>query len=111
MKIPRKEKMVPLSELIDTSRKLRWLGVVDEQRHLEIYKVWPQAAGEAVARQTRPIRMRNDVLHIAVSSPAWLQELSLLKPTLLANLKKILGGQCPRDLRFNLSETDLRQGA
>lgn len=110
MKFPRRDKMIPLSELINTSRKLQWLGVVDEQRHLEVYKVWPQAAGESVARHTRPYKLKNNVLVVAVSSPAWLHELSLLKPTLLANLQKILGAQSPQDLRFNLSESDHPQG-
>jgi predicted nucleic acid-binding Zn ribbon protein len=101
----RTEKTSPLSEIIDSSRKLQWLGVVDEQRSLEIYKCWEEAAGPFVARHAKPVRVKNNVLILSVRSPAWLQELSLLKPELLANFSRLMGDKAPADLKLKLAET------
>jgi predicted nucleic acid-binding Zn ribbon protein len=104
----RREKLSTLGELISASPKLKFLGLVDEKRSLEIYQVWPVAAGPEAAANTRPLRLKRDTLHVAVRSAAWLQELTMLKPTLLSNLTKALGDQAPADIRFTLADFEIK---
>src|SRR6185369_8531771 len=51
-----------------------------------IWRVWADAVGPQVARRAQPVRLRGRTLLVAVSSAPWMQELQLLKRTILAEL-------------------------
>lgn len=47
-----------------------------EDASLELLKSeWIRVAGDLVAQHAQPVRLQNGVLHVAVSSHLWLQEL------------------------------------
>jgi hypothetical protein len=67
----------------------------------EITAVWPEAVGEAVARQAWPLRLgRDGTLHIATSSATWAFELDRLSPEIEERLGRLLGRSAPAALRF-----------
>jgi hypothetical protein len=67
----------------------------------ELVRVWPEAVGEAIARNAWPSRIARDgTLHVAVSSSAWAFELSQLAPAILPRLRAALGGAAPAAVRF-----------
>jgi hypothetical protein len=67
----------------------------------EITGVWPQAVGEAVARQAWPLRLgRDGTLHVATSSATWAFELDRLAPEIQERLTELLGPSAPAALRF-----------
>lgn len=51
-----------------------------------IWRVWADAVGPQIARRAEPIRLRGRTLLVAVSSAPWMQELQLLKRTVLGEL-------------------------
>ena len=69
----------------------------------EITAAWPQAVGEAVARQAWPLRLgRDGTLHVATSSATWAFELDRLSPEIGERLSALVGAAAPRKLRFRV---------
>lgn len=78
--------------------------ITDDIRAQRIAAEWTELVGAKIASRTRPDVVRDRVLHIDVSTSAWMHELSLLKPQLLAGLLERLGE--PRlfdDLKLKLA--------
>ena len=67
-----------------------------------ITSAWPQAVGEAVARQAWPLRIgRDGTLHVATTSATWAFELDRMAAEILERLGSHLeGGQPPAKVRF-----------
>ncbi|MGE0872693.1 MAG: DUF721 domain-containing protein [Kofleriaceae bacterium] len=79
-------------------------GISNELRAERLTAEWTELVGARVAQRTRPDGVFDRVLVIEVASSAWLHELTLLKPQLLAGLLSRLGE--PRlfdDVRFKLA--------
>jgi Dna[CI] antecedent, DciA len=67
----------------------------------KVVQAWPGAVGEGVARNAWPARIASDgTLHVHTSSAAWAFELTQLAPTVLGQLRAVLGSGTPRALRF-----------
>lgn len=62
--------------------------------------VWPDVVGPEVARRTRPTHVRDGILFVVTRTSSWAQELTFLKPHLLAGLNARLGAEVIRDIRF-----------
>ena len=65
-----------------------------------VQAAWPQAAGEAVARQAEPVSERDGEVTIACRTATWAQELDLLQDRLRARLNEELGEPAVKSLRF-----------
>ncbi len=69
-----------------------------------VQRLWTQAAGETVARESEPSAERDGVVTVTCRSAVWAQELDLLSAELLEQLNQELGGppEAPavRSLRF-----------
>ena len=63
---------------------------------------WSEAAGPALAEQTRVGRLRRGVLEIVVANSMLMQELTFTKARLLSRLQQLEPEQKIRDLRFQL---------
>jgi predicted nucleic acid-binding Zn ribbon protein len=70
-----------------------------------IWRVWEGAVGAQIARRAQPIRLRGKTLLVAVSSAPWMQELQLLKRTILTELNARLATPLIGDLFFVLAAT------
>lgn len=69
----------------------------------ELAAAWPEAVGEAIARNAWPARLgRDGTLHVATSSAAWAFELTQLAPAIEGRLRDRLGERAPGRLRFAL---------
>ena len=69
----------------------------------EITAAWPEAVGDAVARQAWPLRLgRDGTLHVATSSATWAFELDRLSPEIAERLAAVLGSPAPAKLRFRV---------
>ena len=58
----------------------------------EVQRVWPDAAGAAIARAAAPVSERGGVVTIACSASVWAQELDLMAPLLIERLNAAIGG-------------------
>lgn len=65
----------------------------------EVQRVWPDAAGAAVAREAAPASERGGVLTVVCSSSVWAQELDLMAPLVLERLNAALRNGEVRRLR------------
>jgi hypothetical protein len=69
---------------------------------LALVKAWDEAVGEQVARRSRPSRLKGATLHVKVASSAWMHELQLLAPVILAKLAERPALARVKELRFEL---------
>ncbi len=64
---------------------------------------WPRLVGDQIAAVTEPLSVTADgVLFVAVRTHAWMSELSLLEPELLASLNRREGRPPVRKIRWQL---------
>jgi hypothetical protein len=89
-------------------RILKTRGLEGRLHEYRILGVWGRAVGPAIARHAEPRDFRGGKLSLVVDSPAWMQQLSLLKPELIEKLNSELGRETVRDLALKLGELELR---
>jgi predicted nucleic acid-binding Zn ribbon protein len=68
----------------------------------QLADVWAAAAGEPLARQSRPGKIRRGTLEITVTNSTIMQEFTFQKQTILATLGQKLPDAKIRDLRFRV---------
>jgi predicted nucleic acid-binding Zn ribbon protein len=72
------------------------------QADADFAAAWQAAAGETLARYTRPGRLRRGLLEITVGNSTIIQELTFQKQRILADLQGQLPTARIRDLRFRI---------
>jgi predicted nucleic acid-binding Zn ribbon protein len=76
---------------------------LDPDGHFDLVRavqMWPEVVGETIARRTEIAEIKFHVAIVKVSSPIWIQELTLMKPQILERMRSALGNDSVRDLRF-----------
>jgi predicted nucleic acid-binding Zn ribbon protein len=79
-------------------KQLAGSGLAERLREVEIWRLWPEVAGPAVALRAQPLRIINGTLTIAVSSAAWMQELRFLVTMMKDKLNDRLGAELIREI-------------
>jgi predicted nucleic acid-binding Zn ribbon protein len=69
--------LVPLSDSLGLSSDIQ-LG--------QLRKNWPSIVGAPNARNTKPLSLRNGILTISVSSPAWMAQARYYTSTFIGNI-------------------------
>ena len=78
-------------------------GISDEVRAGRLVTEWSDLVGPKIAQRTRADGVTDRMLWVEVATSAWLHELNLLRPQLLAGLRERLGEPALfDDLRFRL---------
>lgn len=79
-------------------------GITDQVRAGRVHTEWTELVGARIAQRTRPEGVFDRVLWVEVATSAWLHELNLLRPQLVASLRERLGEPAVFDeLRFRLA--------
>ncbi len=65
----------------------------------EVQRIWPQAAGDALAAAARPTAERDGVITLSCRSAVWASELDLLSNELVGRLNEALERPAVRGLR------------
>ena len=78
-----------LSESLD--RVARAIGVGDSSVMTIVFRNWEAAVGPAVAEHARPLSLRDGVLVVGVSEPAWATQLRFLAADILTRLEEAAG--------------------
>lgn len=65
----------------------------------DVQRVWPGAAGPAIAREAHPVSEREGTLTLRCTSAVWMQEIDLMGPALVAELNRALGSERVRAVR------------
>ncbi|OSM06828.1 hypothetical protein MAIT1_00301 [Magnetofaba australis IT-1] len=74
-----------------------------------LWRHWHRAITPHIARHTEPVRLSDGVLTVRVDSPSWLQELTFLKPDIIARLNDAMPDARVRDIRFTQGTLKRRQ--
>lgn len=90
---------------VTLDRMVKRLGLSRGVRERMALVIWGQVVGGWAARNTRPVLVRRGELLVRVSTSTWAQELSLMRPQLIAKLNAQLGDEVVRDIRFAVDPT------
>lgn len=69
-------------------------------KDLEVWRLWSQAVGSAIAARTRPLRLSGGQLTVLVSGAPWMQQLNFLKEELREKLNRSLGCERVTSITF-----------
>jgi predicted nucleic acid-binding Zn ribbon protein len=91
----------PVSEVL--ARVLAEAGIADRVEQAAVVPEWPSLVGGAVAAVTEPLLITSDgTLFVAVTTNAWMTELSLMEPELLRAINGKPGRPAVRKIRWRL---------
>lgn len=93
-----RRKPLPIAEVLQD--RLRALGWERRLQEMEIFNRWEEAVGPQIAGRASPVQIRQGRLTVAVESPVWAQQLSLLKRELLRNIAAVIGDGLVDELYF-----------
>ncbi|HYA88920.1 MAG TPA: DUF721 domain-containing protein [Nitrospirota bacterium] len=69
-----------------------------------IFGQWERCVGAMIAHHAQPQSVRGGRLLLIVDSPAWMQQLTLLKPEIIEKLNTSLGRAAIKDITLKLGE-------
>lgn len=87
---------LPLGDV--ARQEIAALGLAERLREAEIWRLWPEVVGTAVAARAMPQRIIKGTLTVAVSSGPWKQELGFLKGMMKEKLNDRLGAEVVREI-------------
>ena len=70
----------------------------------KISNAWQRAAGEKAEPHSRPVTIKRKILTVEVDSSTWIYALNLKKKNILDYLKKELGEDKIKDVRFRMGD-------
>jgi predicted nucleic acid-binding Zn ribbon protein len=88
---------------------LRSYGFGSKLHEYRVFGKWNNAVGEAIARHAQPLAMHGTKLALVVDSPAWMQQLSLMKPQIIEKVNQMLGREAIKDITLKLGDVQLPQ--
>ncbi len=83
---------------------LRACGLQGRLVEYRIFGQWEHVVGPAIARHARPRVLRGKKLYLLVDSPAWMQQLSLMRPEIIEKLNERLGTGVVKEITLSLGE-------
>jgi predicted nucleic acid-binding Zn ribbon protein len=79
-------------------------GIADRIAQAAVIPDWPKLVGPQIARVTEPLSITTTgTLFVAVSTNAWMTELSLMEPELLRRLNQRTGRLQIKKIRWQLA--------
>lgn len=79
-------------------------GLESRLIELRIQQQWPALVGEPIGSHTWPVQIRFHKLYLLVENSVWLQQLTFLKPALLAKLNAEAGSELLTDIVLRVGE-------
>jgi predicted nucleic acid-binding Zn ribbon protein len=69
----------------------------------QICEIWESAVGTTIANDSRPWKIKGEVLEVHVSGPSWLQQLNYMRNDIIQKLNEHLGQQVIKKIRFSVA--------
>lgn len=70
--------------------------------------LWKRAVGPQIARQTEPCRLRQGVLYVTVTTPAWMQQLQYMNDEILEKVNSLEPEQKIAKIRYSIGQVTPR---
>lgn len=80
------------------------LGLDSKLLELRLQRQWRDVVGEPLASQTWPSHIRFKKLYVVVRHSVWLQQLTFLKPSLLAQVRRAAGEEAVKEIVLRVGE-------
>jgi predicted nucleic acid-binding Zn ribbon protein len=97
----RKDRPRPIGEAI--SSFLERSGIARRVEQAAVIPEWPELVGPQIAGVTQPLSIARDgTLFVAVTTSAWMNELSLLEPQLLTSINAKAGRAPVTSIRWRM---------
>jgi hypothetical protein len=100
----RRGKVEKLSSTIERILNDRGWGA--KLKEYRVFSLWQKAVGPGIARHSQPASIRGRRLTVMVDSSAWMQQLSLLKPEIIAKVNSRLGPDGIESITLKLGELE-----
>jgi hypothetical protein len=84
-------------------KSLKGLNLEGTYQVSRVFGAWGELVGPLIAQHTKPRFFRQGVLIVEVSSAAWANELTMLKPGIMQALEKRLGRGLIREIRWQVA--------
>ena len=98
---PKKRRPRKLGDVM--SDVLKKSGIADRVAQANVIPEWPGLVGPQIARVTEPLSVTpQGTLFVAVTTNAWMTELSLMEPDLLRRLNQRTGRLSIKKIRWQL---------
>ena len=85
------------------------LGLETRLVEVRIQQQWPALVGEPIGSHTWPVQIRFHKLYLLVENSVWLQQLTFLKPALLAKLNAEAGSELLTDIVLRVGDIPSQQ--
>ncbi len=95
-----RKRFVPIGSVID--KLMRQYRPVNDRQLLEVWDVWEQAVGTAIAANARPAAFKGDTLLIHVVSSTWLHHMRFLEKELIEKINFAMGHQVVRSVKLKV---------
>ena len=100
----KKEKPKKLGDVVGAV--LKQSGVADRVTQATVIPEWRSLVGAQIARVTEPLSVTpQGILFVAVTTNAWMTELSLMEPDLLRRLNQRTGRLSIRKIRWQIKRS------
>jgi predicted nucleic acid-binding Zn ribbon protein len=76
------------------------LGLSGRLREREALTIWPEVVGSEIAKRSQPLRIKDGVLQVRITSAAWRQEVLFLKKKIISSFAEKLEPGIVSDIRF-----------
>ena len=90
------------------NRLVRHLGGSSTDVNTSLVQRWPDLVGPNVGANSRPVRLKNGTLTVAVADPAWATQLRFLEATLVTRLQDELGADAVSTIEVRVRPESLR---
>lgn len=84
------------------SRLLPDLPIAGRMDEYQVWEVWDEVVGVAIARKARPSKIQNGKLFVTVSHPAVIQELQFIKSAIRRKLNQRLNSPLVKTIFFTV---------
>ena len=73
-----------------------------DQALMQVWDIWEQAVGKAMAENAKPAAVKGDVLLVHVSSSTWLHHMRYLEAEMITKINAALDGPKVRSIKFKV---------
>jgi predicted nucleic acid-binding Zn ribbon protein len=91
---------IPIGTVIDSLLRKCRPGTGDAFN--QVWELWDDVVGHAIADQARPSAFNGGILIIQVTNSVWLQQLQFLRQEILTKLNDRCGSLVVRELKFKI---------
>ncbi len=95
-----RKNFVQIGEVVD--KVLRQYRPISDQALLQVWELWEEAVGEAIAANARPAAFKGDTLLVHVSSSTWLHHMRFLESDLISKINNALGDGTIRSIKLKV---------